>query len=134
MAIIISTVIMFGIGAVWHGPIFGKLWMRIHHGTDTFNDTEMKKAMKGMWKSMLIEFIAGLLMVIGLACIIRAIPQYSGIQTAFMIWLSFVLTTMTSTVIWGNDAKKWMCTKVAISSIGRLIGLVIAAYILSMWR
>lgn len=133
IAIIISTVISFAIGAVWHGPIFGKLWMRIHHGKDSFNDAEMKKSMEGMWKLMVTEFVASLLMIIGLACIIRAIPEYSAIQNAFLIWVAFVVPVMTSTVIWGADAKKWMATKVAIASAGRLVSLLIAAYILAAW-
>lgn len=133
MTIAIMTIACFALGALWHGPLFGKLWMKIHHGKDSFNDAEMKKAMEGMWKLMLAEFVATFFMVIGLACVIRAIPEYSGIQTAFMIWLAFILPTMMSTVIWGSDAKKWMCTKIAVSSIWRLIGLLATGYILSMW-
>lgn len=130
--IIISTLVSFGIGAVWHGPIFGKLWMKIHHGEKKFTDAEMKESMKGMWKLLVTEFIASLLIIIGLACVIRAIPEYSGLQTAFMVWLSFIVTTMTSTVIWGGDAKKWMCTKVAVSGSARLLSLLIAGYLLTM--
>lgn len=54
-------------------------------------------------------------------------------QSAFMIWLAFILPTMTSTVIWGADAKKYMATKIAIASIGRLIGLLATGYVLAMW-
>lgn len=100
MLIAIMTVACFALGAIWHGPIFGKLWMRIHHGKDSFNAKEMEEATKGMWKLMVTEFVATFLMVIGLACVIRAIPAYSGMQTAFMLWLAFVLPTMVSTVIW----------------------------------
>lgn len=60
----IMTILCFGLGAIWHGPIFGKLWMRIHHGKDSFNAKEMEEATKGMWKLMVTEFIATLLMVI----------------------------------------------------------------------
>ena len=100
MMIVIMTIVCFALGAVWHGPIFGKLWMRIHHGKDSFNEAEMKKITEGMWKLMVTELVATLLMVIGLACVIRAIPEYSGVQTAFMVWFAFVLPTMASTVIW----------------------------------
>ena len=46
MIIIIMTIACFAFGALWHGPIFGKLWMRIHHGKDSFNEAEIKNAMK----------------------------------------------------------------------------------------
>lgn len=131
MTIVIMTVAYFALGAVWHGPIFGKLWMRIHHGKDSFNTKEMQESMKGMWKLMVTEFVATLLMVIGLACVVREIPEYSPMQTAFMVWLAFVLPTMTSTVIWGADTKKYMCTKIAVSSVCRLIGLLATGYVLT---
>jgi Protein of unknown function (DUF1761) len=129
--IAIMTVACFALGAVWHGPLFGKLWMRIHHGKDSFNAKEMAEATKGMWKLMVTEFVATGLMVISIACLVRAIPSMPGWQIALMVWVGFVLPTMASTVIWGNDTKKYMLTKIAISSIGRLIGLLVTGYVLS---
>jgi hypothetical protein len=98
--IAIMTVACFALGAVWHGPLFGKLWMRIHHGKDSFNAKEMAEATKGMWKLMVIEFVATGLMVISIACLVRAIPSMPGWQIALMVWVGFVLPTMASTVIW----------------------------------
>ena len=131
MMIVIMTVACFALGAVWHGPLFGKLWMRIHHGKDSFNATEMQEAMVGMWKLMLAEFIATFLMVITLSFLVEILPTYSGIHLAFLVWIGFVLPTMTSTVIWGADTKKYMATKIAVSSICRLIGLLATGYVLS---
>lgn len=87
-----------------------------------------------MWKLMLTEFIMSLLMIIGLACVIMVMPEYSGIRTAFMVWLAFVLPTLTSSVIWGGDKREWMCKKIAVTGSYRLIALLIAGYILDMWR
>ena len=131
MMIVIMTVACFALGAVWHGPLFGKLWMRIHHGKDSFNATEMQEAMVGMWKLMLAEFIATFLMVITLSFLVEILPTYSGIHLAFLVWIGFVLPTMISTVIWGADTKKYMATKIAVSSICRLIGLLAAGYVFS---
>ncbi len=133
MAIAIMTVACFALGALWHGPLFGKLWMRIHHGKDTFTDAEMKKAMVGMWKLMLAEFVASFIMVMTLAFLIEMLPTMSGMHVAFLVWFGYVLPTMTSTVVWGGDAKKWMCTKIVVSSICRLLGLLATGYVLSMW-
>jgi hypothetical protein len=91
-----------------------------------------KKLLRVCGNSWVTEFVATFLMVIGLACVIRAIPAYSGMQTAFMLWLAFVLPTMASTVIWWADTKKYMATKIAVSSICRLIGLLATAYVLAM--
>jgi hypothetical protein len=108
--------------------------MRIHHGDRKFTDAENKEMMKGMWKLLVTEFVATALMIVGLACVIRAIPEYSGVQNAFMVWLAFVMPAGMSVVLWGNDAKKWMCTKIALMASNRLIALLVAGYILSMWK
>lgn len=132
MMIVIMTVACFALGALWHGPLFGKLWMRIHHGDKKFTDAEMKKSMEGMWKIMLAEFVATFLMVMTLAFIIEIIPSFSGMHLAFVVWIGYVLPTMTSTVVWGGDKKEWMFTKIAVSSICRLLGLLATGYVLSM--
>ncbi len=132
-AILVMTIVSFALGALWHGPLFGKLWMRIHHGEKKFTDAEMKKSMEGMWKIMLAEFVATLFMVTTLAFLIEMLPSFSGMHIAFLVWIGYVLPTMTSTVVWGGDAKKWMGTKIAISSICRLLGLVASGYVLGMW-
>jgi hypothetical protein len=131
--ILIMTVACFALGALWHGPIFGKLWMKIHHGDKKFTDAEIKKSMDGMWKLMAAEFVATLLMVMTLDFLMKMIPSFSGMHLAFLVWFGYVLPTMISTVVWGGDKKEWMFTKIALSSICRLIGLVAAGYVLGMW-
>ena len=90
--------------------------------------------MEGMWKLILAETVAIFLTIIGLACVIRAIPEYSGVQTAVMVWIAFTLPMATSAVLWGNDAKKWMATKIALMGSYRLIVLVIAGYLIDLWK
>lgn len=132
MMIVIMTIAGFALGALWHGPLFGKLWMRIHHGAKQFSKAEMAKLMVGMWRIMLAEFIATFFMVMTLAFLIEILPTYSSIHLAFLVWIGFVLPTMASTVIWGADTKRYMATKIAVSSICRLIGLLATGYVLSM--
>lgn len=134
LAIIIITLVTFFGGAFWHGPLFGKIWMKIHHGDKKYSEDEMKKMMEGMWKLMTAEFVASLFMIMTLAFLIVMLPVFSGIHLAFLVWIGFVVPTMTSVVLWGNDAKKYMLTKIVISSSFRLVSLLIAGYILSVWK
>jgi hypothetical protein len=131
ITIAIMTVACFILGAVWHSALFGKIWTRIHHGKDTLTPTELAKADEGLWKIMVAEFVATLLMVVGLAYAVQAVPAHSGIHLAVFAWVAFVLPTMTSSVIWGADPKKYMIAKIAVSSTCRLIGLVATGYVLS---
>jgi hypothetical protein len=134
LAVAVLTVGSWMFGAVWFGPVWGKLWMRIHHGEKSPTPAEMKKLSEDMWKLLVTEFVATALMIIGLACVINAIPELSGVKNAFMVWLAFVMPAGMSVVLWGNDAKKWMCTKIALIASNRLISLLVAGYVLSMWR
>ncbi len=132
MNIGIMTIVCFALGALWHGPLFGKIWMKIHHGDKKFSDDEMKKAMEWMWKIMLTEFASTLMMITTLAFLTIILPQFSGVHIAFLVWIWFILPTMTSTIIWWNDEKKWMAIKIAISSLCRLVGLLLAGYIFTL--
>ena len=134
LAVTVLTVGSWMFGAVWFGPVWGNLWMRIHHGEKSPTPAEMKKLSEGMWKLLVTEFVATALMIIGLACVINAIPELSGVKNAFMVWLAFVMPAGMSVVLWGNDEKKWMCTKIALIASNRLISLLVAGYVLSMWR
>lgn len=132
MTILLITVGSFIFSSIWHGPIFGKLWQRIHHDSKKFTDEEMKKLMKDMWKLLIPEFIVTFVIVMTLAFLIKMLPSFSGMHVAFLVWFGFLLPANLSSVLWGNDSKKWMFTKVAISSVGRLITLLAAGYILAM--
>lgn len=64
MTIAIMTVVCFALGAVWHSALFGKLWMRIHHGKDVLTPAEIKESDTGLPIIMVAEFVATLLIVI----------------------------------------------------------------------
>lgn len=86
LAIAVVTVLSFLMGNLWFGPLFGKNWMRIVE-MDKMSKNQEKDAMKGMWKLMISELVATFLMIVGLACVVAAIPEYSGIRNALMLWL-----------------------------------------------
>jgi hypothetical protein len=132
-AIITLTVISFIFGSFWFGPLFGKIWMRIHD-FEKKSKKDMEQAMKGMWKLMTAEFVANFFIIIGLACIIPAIPEYSGVRTALMVWVAFILPMCVSNILWGNDPKKYMIPKIALTSGYRLIMCLVAGYVLMVWR
>lgn len=134
IAIIVISIVSFFFGAAWHGEyFFGKIWLRIHYGKDKFTEEEMKKAMDGMWVIMITEFIATFFMVMTLDFLMRLLPGYTPWHVAFLVWIGFVLPTMTSIVIWWADTRKWMLVKILISGSFRLITLVASAYVLNIW-
>jgi hypothetical protein len=133
LTISIVIVANFILGALWFSLFFGKQWMWIHHGDKTPSEKEMTEMSKGMWILMVSEFVATALIIIGLACIIRATPEYSGLQVGFMVWLAFILPMIVSGVIWGNDRKEVRLQKITLSASYRLIALLAAGYVIAIW-
>ncbi len=78
---------------------------------------------------MVSELVVTFVMMIGLACIVRAVPEYSGVQNAFMVWLAFVVPISISNVIWGSDKREDMVTKILITVGYRLVPMLVAGYV-----
>ena len=130
-AIIVLAIAQFAVGSLWFWPLFGKIWMRIHHKT-TLTKVQEQEMMKGMRKLMLTEFIASFLITIALACLVAAIPSMAGRRIGLMIWVGFVLPMTASNVIRGNDDRSWMPSKIALAAGYRLVALAAIGYTLSM--
>jgi uncharacterized membrane protein YciS (DUF1049 family) len=122
----------FVLGALWFGPIFGKLWMKIHHGDKKPTAAEMTEMTKGMWILMLAEFLATLMMVVTLSFLLEVLP-FSGLHIGFLVWIGFVLPMVVSNTLWGNDKKHMMLSKILLSGSYRLVSLLATGYILSIW-
>ena len=133
IAIGVVTVANFILGAIWYGPIFGKQWMRIHHGNKTPSKIEMAQAEKDMWKILIPEFVATAVIILGLAYTLALNPEYVWWHVALFVWFFFTLPFLVSVVLWGVDKKSVMCQKITIMSAYRLISLVGAAYVISIW-
>lgn len=82
---------------------------------------------------MLTEFVSVVLMIMSLDFIRQVLPAFSGLHVGFMMWLGFVLPTYMSSIVWGKDEKKWMIAKICLSAGYRLLTLLGAGYVLSIW-
>lgn len=134
LAIILLTIVSFVGGWIWFSkPVFGKVWMRIH-GFDRKTAEEIDVMMKDSGTFMFIEFIGTLILnYILYLIVVESVSLSSAFMTTSLLWLGFVLPAITSTVIWGGDNKRWMFAKVLISSIYRLIMMLLVAWIFFIW-
>jgi len=134
LAIILLTIVSFVGGSVWFSqPLFGKFWMKIH-GANMRSPEELKIMMKDSKIFMAVEFFLTLVLNYILYLIVfETVTISSALTTTSLLWLGFVLPTTISTVIWGMDAKRWMIKKIAISSIYRLVMMLLAAWIFFIW-
>ena len=130
LAVFAAAVSNFMIGFLLHGPLFGKLWMRLAN----IHPTGSEK-MSDMWPKLVQNFLVHLVFVYAFA-VAYAIAKTSlvmgggsilnGIKLAFLVWIGFVCTTTSIEVIWmGRSYKLWLyeaaCSLAACIAMGAII-------------
>lgn len=112
LAVLIAAIVCFIIGFLMHGPIAGKLWMRLANITPT-GDEKMSDMYPMMFKNLVMNLITAYC----LANIIFVSALYhnnvgsimGGMGVAFWVWLGFGVTSTSMDVIWmGKSSKLWM--------------------------
>lgn len=130
LAVLAAAVVSMVVGALWYGPLFGKLWISMMG----FTEEKMKEAKaKGMGKSYAVAFVGSLVMAFVLAHF-AAVWNAEGVagawQLAFWSWLGFIAPIMLGQVLWEGKPVKLYILNVA----HYLVALFLMAIMLVMWR
>lgn len=132
IAIVLAALATFIIGFLFHGPLFGKLWMRLANVHPTGNEK-----MSGMIPQMIWNFIVNLVTAGVMALLFLAIftssligeeTWYKGAIWAAWIWLGFIVTSSSINVIWMKHSwKLWLfeCVASLVSFVAMGIILVV---------
>lgn len=131
LAVIVASVLQFIVGALWYGPLFGKLWGRIH-GFDALAPETQEKMKKSMAPLLVTQFLVTLVTTFIFALLLTGFaPGWNVYGLAFFFWLGFVVPTQVSAVIFGGTEPQWVVKKIAVSAGASLICLEVAATVLS---
>ncbi len=110
LAILGAAVVTFILGWLWHGPLFGKVWVKLSNITP--EQIEKGKAdMKSgkMLKSMILALIFCIITaaVLNKFMMMLGVSTYAGaLSLAFFIWFGFQLTLLANGYLWeGKSAK-----------------------------
>lgn len=136
ISILIATVVEFVLGALWYSPLlFGKQWMQIMECTD-LSPEELQKMQKGMAPFYGLQFLLSLIFTAVLAFDLYyaqvANLGLSPYVIAVGIWAGFIVPTQVAGVIWANTKQKYWAKQIAIMVSYQLIGILLAAAILSI--
>lgn len=126
LAVLVSAVVYFVIGAIWYGPLFGKAWV----GLMKLKKDDIK--MSDMAKPMIGSFLGYLLLCFVLAHFVdyaMANTYLEGAQTGFWGWLGFTVGTSAGTYLYGGKPMKLF----ALDNGYHLVGTVVAGVILAVW-
>jgi len=125
--IIVAAVASYIIGAIWYGPLFGKLWMKLSGMTKA----KMKK------DNMPLLYAGGFLVSLVTAFVIAQILSFlnwapiwqNGVIVGFWVWLGFVATFSFSPVLWqGQKFHLWLLNNVHNLLVILVMGAIIAGW------
>lgn len=137
-AVLVSGIIAMIIGAIWYGPLFGKMWMQ-GRGLNPHDAALMEKMKKAAGPAYFQMFIGALLMAFVFAHVLWAFgasltdkltPVSAGLQGGFYMWLGFILPVKYGDKLWNNKAFKY----VAIDITYWLILLLVNGIVLASWK
>jgi hypothetical protein len=129
LAVLVAAIASFAIGALWYGPVFGRVWMGMMGFThDSIRSMPMTPA-----KAMTIGAIVQLVTAYVLAHFVVAL-NVSGaagaLELAGWIWLGFIATGAIGAYLWEGKPFKLFLFNAAHA----LVALSVASLILTFWR
>jgi hypothetical protein len=130
-AVIVATIAHFILGGLWYSPLlFGNKFLQIINlSAQQLQEMESQSHVK----ELIIAFVCSLLLVYILAHFVQytnATTIGGGIQTAFWLWLGFIVTTQLPTVLFERRPLGLFLLNVGY----QFVGCAIAGAILGIWR
>src|SRR5882762_7543625 len=99
-AVIVATIVHFILGGLWYSPLlFGNKFLQIINWSP---EKIRQMGEQSHVKELVIAFMTSQVLVYILAHFVqytKATNAAAGIQTAFWLWLGFIVTTNSATVI-----------------------------------
>lgn len=129
LPVLAAAIAAFVLGALWHGPLFGKVWMRLSN----IPESEMKNPPKGIWKLMVAAFVQQVVtawVFAYFASELKITDLMGALEIAFFAWLGFIVTTLLNGVLWEKRSVNLYLFNIAY----HLAALVVMALVIGMWR
>ena len=131
-SVLLAAVVSFILGFMFHGPISGKLWMKLANIHPTGNE-KFKDMIPQMFWNLVVNIVTAYI----LAMFIFTTASYyntlgnvvGGMGIAFWAWLGFIVTSTSIDVIWmGKSKKLWL-----FEAVSSLICFLAMGAIIAFW-
>jgi hypothetical protein len=130
LSVLVAAVAAFIIGFLFHGPISGKLWMKLANIHPTGNEKLSDMIPQMLW-NLLVNIVTALVMavifyLVFTSSVMGEATWFRGAIMGIWIWLGFLVTSSSIDVIWmGKSAKLWLfeagCSLVTMAAMGAII-------------
>jgi hypothetical protein len=129
-AVMAAAMVKIAVEFIWHGPLFGTVWMRLAGLTSG-------KIPMGMGKAHFFSLIGSIAMSYVLAyslafstAYLNISGLYAGIMCGFLNWLGFIAPVTLGGVVWeGKPWKLWM-----LLNSSYLVSLLSMGVLLALWK
>ena len=125
---LVATIATFFIGGLWHGPVFGKTWMKLMNFTP--------KSVKEMKLTPMQAMVTGFFSMAVLAIVIAHLVAWLGLSgladglvLAFVLWLGLELPIVLGGYIWEGKSFELFL----FNAVYRLVELSILTCIIAAW-
>lgn len=128
LAILVTAVVIFIIGALWYTVLFGKLWLAAHGYTP--EQLEGMKTRMGMTYGLSFLCYLVLAAVMDLLVLRMEITEaVGGVKLGLICWLGFVATIGLTANLYSNKSF----TAYLIDAAYQAVFMVVAGVILAIW-
>jgi hypothetical protein len=129
-AVMVAAIIFFIIGAVWFSVLFGTAWVQElqHH-----NIVIKEPSSQQMMIKMGLNFLKNLMLafaVAGLVVLTGSTTVWSGLLLGALVGCGVAVPAMADIFIWESRSLKLFL----IDASYQVIGIILAAIVLSVWR
>ena len=132
VAVLVATVVMFIVGAIWYGLLFGKVWGHIH-GFDKLTAAEQKALRAKMGLPYLAQLLVTFVMIYVFAHFLEAKLNVTLYELVVWVWLGFIVPTHVSDVLFGGTPARFIAKKLLILIFGSLASLFVGAWVLTLF-
>ena len=132
-AVSVAALAAFVLGFLFHGPVSGKLWMKLANVHPTGNEKFADMIPQLLW-TLLSQFVtafvlAGVLWIAFSSPLMGPVTWYKGAICGAWIWLGFLITSSSTEVIWmGRTMKLWLFEAVCSLIVMGVMGAIIAGW------
>lgn len=133
VAVLVAAVVAFILGFLFHGPISGKLWMKLANITPTGNE-KFKDMIPQMVWNLVVNIITASVMAMIFVLVFSSplmgpATWYRGAMVGIWFWLGFLVTSSSIDVIWmGKSWKLWLFEAVCSLIVTGVMGAILAAW------
>ncbi|MES2623373.1 MAG: DUF1761 domain-containing protein [Patescibacteria group bacterium] len=131
LSVLLAAIASFILGFLFHGPISGKLWMKLANIVPTGNEKLADMIPQMIWNFIINLFTAYGLAVVYVFASTSTLTNGGGVGTGIMcgilVWAGFLAPATSVEVIWlKRPFKLWLfeavCSFIVMIAMGAIIG------------